>query len=701
MEALMESAKKKLKLIYGYDQFRKGQEAIIKSVLSKQRTIGIMPTGGGKSICYQIPAYILPGVTIVISPLISLMKDQVDALVELNMAATYINSSLSAHEERQRYEDIRNGTYKLVYVAPERMEHSSFQALVEQVEVSLIAIDEAHCLSQWGHDFRPSYLSIPEWVNALKGSPAVLALTATATKQVQEDLQSYLSVTDEHTVITGFARHNLRFQVKKGIDKKAFLLSYLKSRKNESGIIYTSTRKEVESISEWLRMKQINVAAYHGGMSEKLRIKAQEDFTYDRSPVIVATNAFGMGIDKSNVRFVIHYNMPRTIEAYYQEAGRAGRDGELSECILLFSPQDIRTQSFLIEQSLLNEERMKHEYEKLQQMTSFCHTERCLQQYLLDYFGDSSNSTCGRCSNCLKEGEKLDRTKEAQMIFSCIKRVREKFGKTIISQILIGSSNQKIKQFQFQELPTYGLLNKWSQKQVAQLIDLLIAEGYIAPTGSSYPTLTLTEKVIPVLKGERNIYVFEAKGNDKPEEQNDVFEAMRALRKALASEQNIPPYMIFSDRTLREMSQYIPQTKEELMGINGVGEQKWEKYGLVFLDELKQFVDRKPDQSPLKTKANSGKLKTNYLDTANRFKEQPSVPDVAAYFSLTEMTIIKHLIRAEQEGVHLELVQYVDDHKQKLIRKAAEEVGTERLKPIKEVLPESISYQDIRFTLLI
>ncbi|GAE30636.1 DNA helicase RecQ [Halalkalibacter hemicellulosilyticus] len=701
MEALMDSAKKKLKLIYGYDQFRKGQEEIIQSVLSKQRTLGIMPTGGGKSICYQIPAFILPGVTIVISPLISLMKDQVDALTELNMAATYINSSLSTQEEKQRYEGIRNGTYKLVYVAPERIEHSSFQSLIEQVDVSLIAIDEAHCLSQWGHDFRPSYLSIPKWVDSLKGAPTVLALTATATKQVQEDLQTYLSVSDEHTVITGFSRHNLRFQVKKGIDKRDFLLSYLNSRKNESGIIYTSTRKEVESISEWLTMKQIEVVAYHGGMSEEKRIKAQEDFTHDRSPVIVATNAFGMGIDKSNVRYVIHYNMPRTIEAYYQEAGRAGRDGESSECILLFSPQDIRTQSFLIEQSLLNEERMKHEYEKLQQMTSFCHTERCLQQYLLDYFGDRSNDTCGRCSNCLKEGEKLDRTKEAQMVFSCIKRVREKFGKTIISQILIGSSNQKIKQFRFQELPTYGLLNKWNQKQVAQLIDLLIAEEYIAPTGSSYPTLTLTEKVLPVLKGEKNIYVFAEKEHDKPKEQNDVFEAMRALRKSLASEQQIPPYMIFSDRTLREMSQYIPQSKDEFIAINGVGEQKWDKYGHAFLEELKQFVDRKPVQAPIKTRGSTGKVKTNYLDTAKRFKKQPSVPDLADYFSLTEITIVKHLIRAEQEGYNLKLGQYVDDHKKMLIHKAAEEVGTERLKPIKEVLPESISYQDIRFTLLI
>ncbi|WP_370621804.1 RQC domain-containing protein [Bacillus sp. JCM 19034] len=465
-------------------------------------------------------------------------------------------------------------------------------------------------------------------------------------------------------------------------------------------MIYTATRKDVESITEHLQSKQIKVSAYHGGMADKERNVAQEAFIHDRSTVIVATNAFGMGIDKSNVRYVIHYQMPRTIEAYYQEAGRAGRDGEESDCILLFSPQDIRTQSFLIEQSSLSEDRMKLEYGKLQQMTSFCHTERCLPLYLLDYFGDRSNEVCRKCSNCNKKGEKVDRTKEAQMIFSCIKRVREKFGKTIIAQILVGSQNQKIKQLRLDQLPTYGLLKTWSQKEVAQLIDLLIAEGYIKPAGHAYPTLSLCEKALPILKGEESIYVYAQREEEAREEQNDVFEALRGLRKTVAAEHNIAPYMVFSDRTLREMSQYIPLTKEEFLNINGVGEQKWDKYGQLFLNVLIPFKDRRPEQPIIEHKQPLRKQRAHYLETANRFKEQASVQALANYFSLSESTIIKHLVRAEQEGSELNLQNYVDQDKQILIQNAAKEYGTDKLKPIKEALPASISYQDIRFTLL-
>ncbi|MBP3952968.1 DNA helicase RecQ [Bacillus sp. YZJH907-2] len=694
-------AKEQLKQLFGYETFRTGQEEIIKKVLAGEDALGIMPTGGGKSICYQIPALILPGVTIVVSPLISLMKDQVDALTELEIPATYLNSTLTAVEERERQADIINGSYKLVYIAPERFEQPSFQQLLASIQLSLIAIDEAHCMSQWGHDFRPSYLLLPKWIQRLHDKPTVLALTATATTQVQQDLQDYLHIDDQNIVVTGFARENLQFQVKKGIDKKQFLLSYISSKKQESGIIYASTRKEVELVEELLLKKGISVTSYHGGMSEKVRSEAQEAFIYDRSKVIVATNAFGMGIDKSNVRYIVHYSMPRTIEAYYQEAGRAGRDGEDSECVLLFSPQDIRTQSFLIEQSDRDTERQEMEFQKLQQMTAFCHTERCLQQYLLHYFGDKTIEKCGRCSNCVQTGNKVDRTKEAQMVFSCIKRVRERFGKTIIAQILVGSSSQKITQFELNKLPTYGLLKDWTQKQIASFIDLLTAEEYISPTGNSYPTLSLTEKALFVLKGETIVEVLETIVEKTPEQQDDVFEALRELRTRLATSQSVPPYMVFSDRTLREMSQFVPQTEEEFLQISGVGQQKSDKYSQEFLSVLQTYADKKPDGvsasiTPVdKPKATKGK----YLETAHHLKNVESISDLASQLNLTERTVINHLIRAHQEGIELNLANYVDEENIVLIQRVAEEVGTERLRPIKDALPEHISYQDIRFTL--
>ncbi|MFC0472821.1 DNA helicase RecQ [Halalkalibacter kiskunsagensis] len=700
----LHAAEEKLKAIYGYDCFRKGQQAIIEKVLDGIDTIGIMPTGGGKSLCYQIPALLLPGVTLVISPLISLMKDQVDALNELNIPATYLNSTLRSDEESIRHSRIKEGYYKLVYVAPERLNHPSFQQLLKHITLSLVAIDEAHCMSQWGHDFRPSYLSISSWLEEIPQQVTVLALTATATTQVCQDLQQFLQIEEQNVISTGFERSNLTFQVKKGVNKKKFMASFLASRKNESGIIYASTRKEVEQIYHELSSVGFDVTPYHGGMNEQERSKGQEAFIHDEAKIIVATNAFGMGIDKSNVRFVLHYNLPRTIEAYYQEAGRAGRDGEDSECVLLFSPQDVRTQTFLIEQSDRTNDRQEMEYKKLQQMTAFCHTERCLQQYILHYFGEDTSKTCGKCSNCVQTGEKVDRTKEAQMVFSCVKRVRERFGKTIIAQILVGSTNQKLKQLNLTSVTTYGLMSDWTQKDVAELIDILMAEEYITPTGTSYPTIQLTEKAVQVLKGEVRVQITESLAPVQPEEQDDVFEVLRKLRKQLSTENNLPPYMIFSDKTLKEMSRYIPVTSEEFSSISGVGEQKREKYGEVFLEVLKQFENRKPAEREMAmpeaiSKRSAPSKKGQYLETAKRFKNGETIAELVEALGLTDQTIVKHLLRAEQEGVELNLKQYVEDDKQKLIIQAAEEVGTERLKPIKELLPEHITYHDIRFTL--
>ncbi len=700
----LHTAEEKLKSIFGYDQFRDGQRMIIEKVLKGTDTLGIMPTGGGKSLCYQIPALVLPGVTIVISPLISLMKDQVDALSELGIAATYLNSTLTVEEERQRQTNIIEGKVKLVYVAPERLEQPYFQQLVESISLSVIAIDEAHCMSQWGHDFRPSYLNITQWIEQLAERPTVLALTATATEQVRDDLQEYLQIEREHIVATGFARPNLRFQVKKGVNKKRFIESFLAARKEESGIIYATTRKEVEQLHADLQATGYQVARYHGGMSEKERSLGQDAFIRDEVKVMVATNAFGMGIDKSNVRFVLHYSIPRTVEAYYQEAGRAGRDGEESDCVLLFSPQDIRTQTFLIEQSDRLEERQAMEYKKLQQMTAYCHTERCLQQYILHYFGDEREMTCEKCSNCANSGEEVDRTKEAQMVFSCVKRMRERFGKTLIAQVLVGSSNQKIKQFDLMNVSTYGIMKDWTQKAVTELIDVLTAEGYLQPTGSSYPTLQLTEKALLVLTGKQAVHLMEALPVEDTVEQDDVFEALRQCRKQLANEQQLPPYMIFSDRTLKEMSRLIPLTLDEFSQVSGVGEQKLEKYGDAFLTILHTFSDRKQTASisierTSRKATNTKAKKGQHLETAEKFLSGATVAELVEEQALTEQTIIKHLIRAQEEGVELRLWEYVKDVDRQLIQNTAKEIGSERLKPIKEALPEHITYQDIHFAL--
>ncbi|MCM3760766.1 DNA helicase RecQ [Alkalihalobacillus oceani] len=697
----MEQAQEKLRTVFGYDHFRQGQQAIIEQVLAGHDTLGIMPTGGGKSLCYQIPALILPGLTVVITPLISLMKDQVDALQEYGVGATFLNSTLTAAEEQKRHAQIKAGACKLVYVAPERLEHPHFQQLLQSVSLSLVAIDEAHCMSQWGHDFRPSYLRIPEWLEQLKDQPAVLALTATATKQVRADLQEYLHIREQSTITMGFARPNLRFEVKKGVNKKDFIRSYLTMRKQESGIIYATTRKEVDQLFEELSGAGFEVARYHGGMREEERSGSQEAFIYDKKKVIVATNAFGMGIDKSNVRFVLHYSLPRSLEAYYQEAGRAGRDGEDSDCILLFAAQDIRTHTFLIEQSDRIDERQAMEYKKLQQMTSYCHTERCLQQYILDYFGDEDGEGCGKCSNCVDSGEKIDRTREAQIIFSCVKRLRERFGKTIVAQVLVGSENQKIKQFGLTDVSTYGLMKEWTQRAVADMIDVLTAEGYLQPTDSSFPTLQLTEKAVPVLTGEAKVLLSETTIPEAVEEQDDIFEALRQERKRLAEEQQVPPYMIFSDRTLKEMSGKVPLTKEELRSISGVGEQKLEKYGELFLAILTPFAERKPGPGQgtvvrrKEQKAKSGQFK----QTAEAFLNGATVQELVAELGFTEQTIIRHLLKAEEAGMGLRLAEKVDPQKRRLIEEKIEELGYERLKPIKDALPDSISYEDIHFVL--
>ncbi|MEG2504509.1 MAG: DNA helicase RecQ [Carnobacterium sp.] len=520
-----------------------------------------------------------------ISPLISLMKDQVDALLELGIPAAYVNSTLSTKEMNQRLRDAADGAYKLLYVAPERFQTEEIHYLMQSVQVDLIAIDEAHCISQWGHDFRPSYLALCETLAGMVQRPTVLALTATATPVVSEDIIKLLGISEENCVKTGFSRKNLAFQVVKGQDRNRYLLDYLKLNDGQSGIVYASTRKEVERIHQLLLSKGIQSGMYHGGMGEQARNVAQEAFLYDKTTVMVATNAFGMGIDKSNVRFVIHYQIPKNIEAYYQEAGRAGRDGLDSDAILLFSPQDMMIQQFFIDQSEMNEELKKYEYAKLREMAQYGSTQMCLQRFIVRYFGEDCPD-CGRCSNCLDDREAAIITLEAQKVLSCVKRMGETFGKSMIMKVLTGSKDQKIKQWNFEELSTYGLMKGVPQKEVTQLIDYLTAEKYLSPTDGQFPILKVTTKGVAVLKGEEEVTRKQAKVAEKVAVDDVLFDQLREVRSQLASEHKVPPYIIFSDETLREMCQKLPTNDEEMLTVKGIGENKLEKYGNYFLEIL-------------------------------------------------------------------------------------------------------------------
>lgn len=595
-----------LKEVYGYDSFREGQEELIDSTLSGQDVLGIMPTGAGKSICFQIPALLLEGITIVVSPLISLMKDQVTALNEAGVHAAYINSSLTETQIRKAIEYARQGQYKIIYVAPERLMTPTFLSLIDSVMISFVVIDEAHCISQWGQDFRPSYLKIIEFIRFLPKRPMIAAYTATATKVVKEDILCILGLNNPNVVVTGYDRKNLFFTVRNSKNKMKELLVYLKKHQEKSGVIYCNTRSNVEDVHQQLVRLGYEATRYHAGLSDLERRKNQEDFIYDRKPIMVATNAFGMGIDKSNVRFVVHYNMPKDIESYYQEAGRAGRDGETAECVLLYSGQDVRISEFLIEKQsenseIDNEEKkllQERDKERLRKMTFYCFTKECLREYILRYFGEYGSSYCGNCDNCLTEYNDIDVKKETIHLVRLILSCRERFGINIMIDTAHGAENAKVKQYRLNQSSCFGSLKNTSVIRIRQIIQDLLVRGYLYLTTDGYPVLKVTdqgkrlitdtdiEPIVLKLPKEQQKSVDTSKklqANNTEASNPQLFERLRQKRYEIAQAEHMPPYIIFSDKTLKEMSCCIPKTKEELLRIHGVGANKLEKYGEAFL----------------------------------------------------------------------------------------------------------------------
>lgn len=592
---------------YGYTSFRKGQENIITSIINKEDVLAIMPTGGGKSICYQVPALCLDGITIVISPLISLMKDQVDALKTMGVKARLINSSLSNSEYSEVLEEIENDECKIIYIAPERLDSMEFVNIIRGKNISQVAIDEAHCVSQWGHDFRVSYKKIPYFINRLDKRPIVTAFTATASNEVREDIINILDLHNPAVYITGFDRENLSINIVKSSSKNKYTLDYVENHKNESGIIYASTRKEVETIYEGLLKRNYSVAKYHAGLSSEARKEYQENFINDDIKIMVATNAFGMGIDKPNIRWVLHYNMPQSIENYYQEIGRAGRDGEDSECVLLFSPGDVHTQKYLVEVGIENPERKRVQYKKLQQMVDLVYSNTCYRKNILNYFGEIFLDDCNNCSNCLNEGEVVDKTLDAQKVISCIARMKRSFGATMIIDVLRGSKNKKVLDLGFDTLTTYGIMKNYSNEDLKTFINTLVSHGFldvvenIGPRGS-FPTIKLNEQSLKVIREEIKVEFKEDKVTKSRYVENELYEMLVSLRSEIAKEEGIAPYMVFGDATLKNMASVYATNKEEMLNISGVGQIKYEKYGKRFEDIIEKYIEEKNiDKSKLNT----------------------------------------------------------------------------------------------------
>ncbi|WP_138263764.1 DNA helicase RecQ [[Clostridium] hylemonae] len=604
-----------LKQYFGYDEFRDGQNVLIDSILEGRDTLGIMPTGAGKSLCYQIPALLMGGITIVVSPLISLMKDQVEALNQAGVHAAYLNSSLTVNQYYTALRYAKEGRYPIIYVAPERLDTGEFLDFAMHTDISMVAVDEAHCVSQWGQDFRPSYLKIVTFVEKLPKRPVVSAFTATATAEVRADIADILRLREPLVTTTGFDRPNLYFAVQSPKDKFAALLNYVERHKGESGIIYCLTRKYVEDVCERLQAEGFSVTRYHAGLGDGERKSNQEDFIYDRADIMVATNAFGMGIDKSNVRYVVHYNMPKNMESYYQEAGRAGRDGEASECILLYSGQDVVTNQLFIDNNRENDELdeftaevvKERDRERLRKMTFYCFTNECLRDYILRYFGEYGENYCGNCSNCLSQFETVDVTESAAAIVNCVSACRQRYGINVILDTVHGANTAKIRQYRMDENPQYGVLAKVPLYRLRQIINHLLLKEYLMLTTDGYSIVKLTEKSGKITGGEEQITMKMPKEAEKETKKHKetkgkkkktaglsaadepMFEKLRELRMEIAREEKVPPYLVFSDKTLVHMCVEKPADRAGMLSVSGVGEYKYEKYGERFLEEIQKL----------------------------------------------------------------------------------------------------------------
>lgn len=616
-----------LKQVFGYDSFRPGQEHLINAILAGKDVLGIMPTGAGKSIVYQVPALLFPGITLVISPLISLMKDQVEGLNQAGVHAAYLNSSLTQNQYFKALDFARAGRYPIIYVAPERLLTDSFLSFALNANISMVAVDESHCVSQWGQDFRPSYLKITEFIDRLPTRPVVSAFTATATKEVRDDIIDILQLREPAVETTGFDRKNLYFGVMTPKDRYGAIHHYLETHPGESGIIYCLTRKNVEEICERLRADGFAATRYHAGLSDAERRQNQDDFLYDRSPIMVVSNAFGMGIDKSNVRFVLHCGMPKNVESYYQEAGRAGRDGEPAECILYYSGQDVITNQFFIENSQENQELdpytaqivKERDRDRLRKMTYYCYTNECLREYILKYFGEYGSSCyCGNCQNCLTQFEEVDVTEYAIGLIGCVAACRQRYGVNVVLDTLRGAKTAKIRQYHMDEVPQYGQFAKVPAYRMRQVLNYLLMHDYLSVTDDTYAILQLTKKSAQLLDPEQQaehgpLLMKMAKEQDKApkesadtkgkkkklktaasvvltEEEELLFEALRGLRTEIAREESVPPYIVFSDKTLVLMCRLRPENKAEMLEVSGVGEHKFEKYGARFLQRIAEHV---------------------------------------------------------------------------------------------------------------
>jgi ATP-dependent DNA helicase RecQ len=706
-----------LKQHFGYDSFRKGQQEVISHIKNGEDILAIMPTGAGKSVCYQVPALLAEGITIVISPLISLMKDQVDSLKESGIKAAYINSSLTSVQIDKVIHNARSGEYKILYVAPERLESANFLELVAELEVFMIAVDEAHCVSQWGHDFRPSYTKITQLTENFKKRPIIAAFTATATELVKADIKKLLCLKKPFELTTGFDRENLFFEVAKPASKFDYLLNLLNQGGDASGIIYCSTRKTVESVCEKLNTNKFKAVKYHAGLSERERTENQELFIYDKVPIMVATNAFGMGIDKSNLRFVVHYNMPKTIENYYQEAGRAGRDGEAAKCTLFYSASDIITNKFLIEIGGEHSDKT-NDYNKLAEMVDYCNTDGCLRRYILNYFGEKTAADeCGNCSNCNSEIERQDITVEAQKILSCIKRMGERFGSGIVVNVLRGSKSEKILSMGFDKLTTYGIMKDYSAETLKDIISFLVAEGYIQISNGEYPTLALASSAYEVLKSKKAVFIRRAirKQQQRPAAREKfvavdigLFTILRELRRQIAGEEHVAPFIIFSDVSLNDMCRKYPCTPREFLNVSGVGEHKLQKFGDRFIAAISEYVVQNNIEVPdnnVDMRSSERRVpirepqKHTSLISYELFCEGKTVNEIAAERELSRDTIEGHLLDCYLKGMPVDYRFVNPPELEPLIIEAIDKCGTEKLRPIKELLPPEVTYAAIRFVI--